>query len=1069
MTIRSMRAPLIASVALATLAFSSGPAWAEPAVVDVNKTLLNTIRASAATTPPPRAARAIGMVGIAMFDAVNASSGSSYNPYAYQGGAVSGLSQDAVALASGYTMMANLFPTLSTTLTTELNGKLGALAITDAQRASSLAFGQTVANNLFAARANDGSATAQYPYVAGTGLGDFQPTQATNPVLPGWGQVATFGVQNGAQFDVGPPPAVGSAEWIADYNQVKSLGCSTCGTADTQLIAKYWADGGGTFTPPGHWLDIATGMMQDLSTMEAAKLTALVGASVADAGITSWNTKYLYDVFRPVTAIQTCTLETCGVEGDPSWTPLLATPNFPSYTSGHSTFSGGGAGALTGFFGTDAVMFCTPADPRSGIQGERCFASFSEAAKEAGMSRIYGGIHYEFDNTRAVAAGTSIGTYISENHFRINDANNYTGYDGIISGTRGLTIVAGRELLSGANTYTGRTTISSSATLALLGTGSIEGSSGITANGVFDISATTSGTTVRSLAGTGSVALGSKQLVIGNAADTFAGNISGTGALRLDAGTLTLSGQNALTGATTVAGGRLNVTGSLASSAVTANSGTVVGGTGTVGALTAKSGAAVAPGMSIGTLAVNGDLVLEYGSVLDMEVSPTGADRINVSGAARLGGTLQVSPASGAYQFNSSHTLVSASTVTGSFDAVTGLGGFGSLFDPIVTLTGQAVLLRLRPVSLATLAGPAAGSNGAAVAAAFDRAARADSNPYNPQPFLALYTQGANLANALEQLSGEVHSAERRVALEDTRVVREAAFDRINSATISPSALQTAAIGKGEREATMWLRGLGNWSTAKADGRGAEFKTEQQGFLAGIDTTLSSGIKIGAMLISTETDINFATLGRSRVSNTGGALYAGFHAKRLNLGFGASYADTGMVANRSITIPGLEQSLRGETSGTTSQLFAEAAYDFNFGAGSKLTPFGRIAAASTKVESFAETGGIAALVGTQQNHEITVANLGVRGAFKAGPATITGAAAWQRTDGDRAIGSMLAIADVNQLATVHATALDKDAAALEAMSSLAIGKTSTIGIGYTGIIGARNVNHGARATLSVGF
>ena len=1054
------------SMALTALAVISGPAIAGPAVVDVNVALQNTIRASAATTPPPRAARAIGMVGIAMFDAVNAASGSSYDPYAYRGGVVSGLSQDAVALASGYTMMANLFPTLSTTLTAELNSKLGALEISDAQRASSLTFGQMVANNLFAARANDGSATAQFPYVAGIGLGDFQPTQASNPVLPGWGQVATFGVKNSGQFDVGAPPPIGSAEWIADYNQVKALGCSTCGTANTKLIATFWADGGGTFTPPGHWLSIATGMMQDLSTMEAARLTALVGASVADAGITSWNTKYLYDVFRPITAIRTCTLETCGVEGDPSWTPLLTTPNFPSYTSGHSTFSGGGAGALTSFFGNDAVMFCTAADPRSGVVGERCFASFSEAASEAGMSRIYGGIHFEFDNARAVTAGKSIGFYIAENHFRINDANNYTGFDGIISGTRGLTVVAGRELLSGTNTYSGRTVISPNASLALLGTGSIENSSSITANGVFDISATTSGTMIRSLAGAGGVRLGSKQLVVSNASETFAGNISGTGALTLAAGTLTLSGMNAFTGATTVAGGRLNVTGSLAGSAVTVRSGSIVGGTGTVGALTAKSGAAVAPGMSIGTLSVNGDLVLESGSVLQMEVSPVGADRINVSGAARLGGTLEVNPVSGTYLFNSSHTLVSGSMVTGGFGAISGLGGFGSAFDPIVIQTGQAVLLRLRPASLVTLAGPAAGSNGSAVAAAFDRAAQAD---YNPQPFFTLYTQGANLANALEQLSGEVHSVERRVALEDTRVVREAAFDRINSAAINPTALQTATIGNGEKQATIWLRGLGNWSTANTDGHGAGFTTEQKGILAGIDTVLSSDIKIGAMLISTKTDINVTSFGRSRVNNTGGAFYAGFQTKDFNFALGASYADTDMVANRSITIPGLQQSLRSETSGKTAQLFVQAAYDFKIGVGSKLTPFGRIAAASTKVEAFAETGGIAALVGTQQKHKITVANLGVRGAFRAGRATITGAAAWQRIDGDRAIGSMLAVADVNQLATVRATALDKDAAALDAKFSLAIGKTSTIGIGYSGVIGARNVDHGARATLTIGF
>jgi hypothetical protein len=413
-------AAISAVVTVSLTGAMSAAASASSAVIAVNNTLLDAIRASASTTPPPRAARAIGMVGIAMYDAVNASSGLAYNPYSYGGGAVSGLSRDAVALSSGYTMMASLFPTLSVSLNADLDTKLNGLSMTASQRAASLAFGQSVADNLFVARAGDGSATAQFAYVPGTDPGDFQPTQPSNPVLPGWGNVTTFGVTSNSQFDVGSPPVLGSTEWIADYDEVKALGCATCGTAEQQTIARYWADGGGTFTPPGHWLQIATDMMGDLSTMQAARLTALVGASIADGGITAWNTKYTYDVWRPITAIRNCTVGVCGVDGDPIWTPLLSTPNFPSYTSGHSTFSGSAAGALARFMGTDDVAFCTGADPLSGVAGDRCFTSFSDAAYEAGISRIYGGIHYEFDNGRAVEAGLKIGSYVASNNFQLN-------------------------------------------------------------------------------------------------------------------------------------------------------------------------------------------------------------------------------------------------------------------------------------------------------------------------------------------------------------------------------------------------------------------------------------------------------------------------------------------------------------------------------------------------------------------------------------------------------------------------------------------------------------------------
>lgn len=153
--------------------------------------------------------------------------------------------------------------------------------------------------------------------------------------------------------------------------------------------------------------------MTALPILEASRLSALVGIAVADAGITSWNIKYDFNTMRPITAINTCTPATCGVAPETGWVPFLATPNFPSYTSGHSTFSGAAAGALAGFFGTDNIGFCTPADPASGVIGDRCFTSFSQAATEAGDSRIFGGIHFEHDNARAVSKGIDLGQFVA--------------------------------------------------------------------------------------------------------------------------------------------------------------------------------------------------------------------------------------------------------------------------------------------------------------------------------------------------------------------------------------------------------------------------------------------------------------------------------------------------------------------------------------------------------------------------------------------------------------------------------------------------------------------------------
>lgn len=138
------------------------------------------------------------MVGTAMFDSVNAASGLAYDPYAYAGGAVSGLSQSAVAYASGYTMMANLFPLLSVSLNTDMNLKLDSLNLSAARRAASVALGTSVANAQFSARVADGAAMAQIPYVFGTDPGDFQSTNGGGqPVLPGWGNVTPFGMTSG--------------------------------------------------------------------------------------------------------------------------------------------------------------------------------------------------------------------------------------------------------------------------------------------------------------------------------------------------------------------------------------------------------------------------------------------------------------------------------------------------------------------------------------------------------------------------------------------------------------------------------------------------------------------------------------------------------------------------------------------------------------------------------------------------------------------------------------------------------------------------------------------------------
>jgi hypothetical protein len=190
---------------------------------------------------------------------------------------------------------------------------------------------------------------------------------------------------------------------------VKSLGraSGSTRTADQTEIARFWADGAGTYTPPGHWNQIAAefSSAEDLSPGENARLFAALDAALADAAIVAWNAKYTANFWRPITAIRQA-----DNDGNPdtvseaNWLPLLGTPPFPEYTSGHSTFSGAAAELLSAYFGD--APFSTQSLGLPGVT--RNFQNFSEAANEASRSRIYGGIHYSFSGADGLTSGRAI-------------------------------------------------------------------------------------------------------------------------------------------------------------------------------------------------------------------------------------------------------------------------------------------------------------------------------------------------------------------------------------------------------------------------------------------------------------------------------------------------------------------------------------------------------------------------------------------------------------------------------------------------------------------------------------
>lgn len=373
-------------------------------VLDWNATILNAIVATQSS--PPVASRNMAIMHAAIYDAVNTKTSQP-------------VSREAAVAAAAYRVLLNLYPTEAPVLKEQLDMSLAEIA-NGQSKTKGLALGRSVADSILAKRSTDGSG-APSSYTPRTDPGHWQPTSAAPALLPQWGSITPFTLQSGAQFRPGGPPALNSAEYAADVNQIQAVGSanSTVRTPDQTETALFWADGARTFTPPGHWNLVAEQLaVNKKNTLaENASLFALLDCAEADAGIVAWDAKYTYDLWRPVTAIHRASEDGNNATiADPNWTPLIATPPFPEYVSGHSTFSGAASRVLASVFG-DNTSFDTTSIGLPGVV--RSFTSFTQAADEAGMSRVYGGIHFGSANRDGLAMGRAVGQYtVSQSPFR---------------------------------------------------------------------------------------------------------------------------------------------------------------------------------------------------------------------------------------------------------------------------------------------------------------------------------------------------------------------------------------------------------------------------------------------------------------------------------------------------------------------------------------------------------------------------------------------------------------------------------------------------------------------------
>ncbi len=407
---------------------------------------------------PGKTARALAMVHIAIFDAVNSKEGT-YQPYygKFPGSKNMTVSQHAAAGEAAYNVLVALYPKQKNTFTSLYKSYMAEVPAGSAKMVGS-AVGKYTATQTLNARRRDGS-DVNKTYIAGTLPGQHRP-DPINPnqgfLGPDWGHVKPFVMTSGSQFRVPPPPALDSAEYAAAFQEVKDYGSDGVSyehhrDQNQTEMGIYWAYDGvkNLGTPPRLYNQIVRqiALEQGNTVIENARLFALLNVAQADAGIGSWESKYFYNFWRPVVAVREADVGT-GPSGlgdgnpatvaDTDWTPLGApksnvignnfTPPFPAYPSGHATFGGASFKVLENFYGTSDMPFTFMSDELNGVTTDntgvvrpatpRTYNNLEDAIYENAKSRIYLGIHWDFDATQGIAMGKNIADYVFNNSMK---------------------------------------------------------------------------------------------------------------------------------------------------------------------------------------------------------------------------------------------------------------------------------------------------------------------------------------------------------------------------------------------------------------------------------------------------------------------------------------------------------------------------------------------------------------------------------------------------------------------------------------------------------------------------
>jgi membrane-associated phospholipid phosphatase len=391
----------VSAVALA-LAIAVPASAAINPVVEWNRTLLTLLRTPGAQPATVHPTRSMAIVHRAIYEAVLTAK-ETPRPG----------SRRASVDAAAHTALVALFPGQSETLDQQYAAALADTPNTP-RRERGIRIGEAAARQVLEERATDNAAAPPPPFTPTSTPGDYQltPPAFTRPVFTHWPRVTPFALVSADQFRPPPPPALASAEYATALNEVEALGRidSTTRSDDQSQAARFWA------APiQNYWNEIGqTAVLAHHARLDtSARVFALLDTAIADSVIAFYDAKYFYRLWRPITAIRAADIDgNPATDADPTWTPLATTPADPSYPGAHSVVSAAASTVLTHEFG-DHFEFGVRSEVLPEV--ERSFPSFSAAAREAGRSRIWAGVHTSLDDESGQALGTAVAVFTLQN------------------------------------------------------------------------------------------------------------------------------------------------------------------------------------------------------------------------------------------------------------------------------------------------------------------------------------------------------------------------------------------------------------------------------------------------------------------------------------------------------------------------------------------------------------------------------------------------------------------------------------------------------------------------------